>query len=104
LAGIAVRRVACGDAHTLVVADDGALYTFGRNQNGAKMRAVQVVQVTGAGDGAAVSDAHKSLASLSTRVNNKNRPARARVDARRVHAAACRGPFGALAAVAVWCG
>lgn len=31
---MAVRAVACGDAHTLVVTDDGALYSFGRNQNG----------------------------------------------------------------------
>lgn len=34
LSGVAVRQVACGDAHTLVVTDDGGLFTFGRNQNG----------------------------------------------------------------------
>ena len=34
LAGIAIRQVACGDAHTLVVAEAGELYVFGRNQNG----------------------------------------------------------------------
>ncbi|KAG2425442.1 hypothetical protein HXX76_013652 [Chlamydomonas incerta] len=33
--GRPVARVACGDTHTLVVTQgDGALYTFGRNQNG----------------------------------------------------------------------
>ena len=32
--GMAVRAVACGDTHTLVVTQDGHLYTFGRNQNG----------------------------------------------------------------------
>jgi alpha-tubulin suppressor-like RCC1 family protein len=32
--GMAVRAVACGDTHTLVVTQDGQLYTFGRNQNG----------------------------------------------------------------------
>jgi hypothetical protein len=29
-------QVACGDAHTLVVTDGGALFSFGRNQNGAR--------------------------------------------------------------------
>lgn len=32
--GRLVNRVACGDTHTLVVAGDGQLFTFGRNQNG----------------------------------------------------------------------
>lgn len=33
--GRRVAAVACGDTHTLVVTEgDGALYTFGRNQNG----------------------------------------------------------------------
>jgi len=35
LSGVAIKQVACGDAHTLVVTDAGALFTFGRNQNGA---------------------------------------------------------------------
>ncbi|KXZ50732.1 hypothetical protein GPECTOR_15g416 [Gonium pectorale] len=33
-AGTPVSRVACGDTHTLVVAGEGELFTFGRNQNG----------------------------------------------------------------------
>ncbi|EFJ39741.1 hypothetical protein VOLCADRAFT_70529 [Volvox carteri f. nagariensis] len=32
--GRPVHRVACGDTHTLVVAGEGELFTFGRNQNG----------------------------------------------------------------------
>ncbi|GLI62584.1 hypothetical protein VaNZ11_005258 [Volvox africanus] len=32
--GRPVSHVACGDTHTLVVAGDGELFTFGRNQNG----------------------------------------------------------------------
>jgi alpha-tubulin suppressor-like RCC1 family protein len=34
LSGVAVRQVACGDAHTLVATEAGELYAFGRNQNG----------------------------------------------------------------------
>lgn len=34
LAGKAVASVSCGDAHTLVVLEDGKLMGFGRNQNG----------------------------------------------------------------------
>jgi alpha-tubulin suppressor-like RCC1 family protein len=34
LSGIPVLHVACGDSHCLVVAVDGKLYSFGRNQNG----------------------------------------------------------------------
>ena len=34
LSGISVRHVACGDSHCLVVASDGKLFSFGRNQNG----------------------------------------------------------------------
>ena len=32
--GMPIAAIACGDTHTLVAAADGALYTFGRNQNG----------------------------------------------------------------------
>lgn len=34
LSGVAVAQVACGDSHCMVVATDGRLFTFGRNQNG----------------------------------------------------------------------
>ena len=34
LRGVAVEHVACGDSHCLVVARDGTLFSFGRNQNG----------------------------------------------------------------------
>jgi alpha-tubulin suppressor-like RCC1 family protein len=34
LSGVAVRHVACGDSHCLVVAHEGKLFAFGRNQNG----------------------------------------------------------------------
>ena len=34
LAGEIVQSVACGDTHTLVITTSGALYAFGRNQNG----------------------------------------------------------------------
>jgi len=33
--GLPVLMVACGDCHSLVVTKDGALWTFGRGQNGA---------------------------------------------------------------------
>eukprot|EP00877_Chromochloris_zofingiensis_P008815 jgi/Chrzof1/4187/Cz14g02070.t1 len=32
--GMPIKQVACGDTHTLAITDDGALYSFGRNQNG----------------------------------------------------------------------
>ena len=34
LRGVHVEHVACGDSHCLVVARDGTLFSFGRNQNG----------------------------------------------------------------------
>lgn len=34
LSGVAIKQVACGDAHTLVATEAGELFTFGRNQNG----------------------------------------------------------------------
>ena len=34
LAGMNVLKIACGDAHVLVIVDDGALYSFGRNSSG----------------------------------------------------------------------
>ena len=34
LTGVQVQNVACGDSHCLVVAREGKLFTFGRNQNG----------------------------------------------------------------------
>ena len=34
LSGIGVKKLACGDTHTLAVTAGGALFSFGRNQNG----------------------------------------------------------------------
>ena len=34
LSGRSVRQVSCGDTHTCAITDEGALFSFGRNQNG----------------------------------------------------------------------
>lgn len=34
LSGVGITRLACGDTHTLAVASNGRLFSFGRNQNG----------------------------------------------------------------------
>ncbi|CAG9464121.1 unnamed protein product [Pedinophyceae sp. YPF-701] len=34
LSGIAIKRVACGDNHTMAITANGTLFAFGRNQNG----------------------------------------------------------------------
>ena len=34
LAALHVRKIACGDAHVLAIANEGDLYAFGRNTSG----------------------------------------------------------------------